>query len=109
MKSRLMHTFALGSVPFGLMAGAPSLAQEAPSAGVTAYTGAMVFDEKGFSAQSLCVEGDFIVECPVNPSSSVSRAGQYITPPFGDAYTHHFDGVYTLDWHRSIAIKAGAF
>lgn len=76
---------------------------------VTAYTGAKIFDGEEFQAKTLCVLGQVIVRCPVNPGQSVDLSGQFLTPPFGDAHTHHFDGRYTLDWHRSMGLKSGAF
>ena len=76
---------------------------------VTRYKGAMVFDGTRFVARDLCVSRAVLVECPDRPDETVSLAGHFITPPFGDAHTHHFDGKYTLGWHRSIAIESGAF
>ena len=69
----------------------------------------MVFDGTRFVARDLCVSRAVLVECPDRPDETVSLAGHFITPPFGDAHTHHFDGKYTLGWHRSIAIESGAF
>lgn len=76
---------------------------------VTAYTEASVFDGEAFVARTICVADRVLVDCPARSGSTVSLAGQYITPPIGDAHTHHFDGPFTLDWHISIGLRTGAF
>ncbi len=74
-----------------------------------AYEGAYVFDGERFVQRTLCVSAREIVPCLGVAGETVSLAGQYITPPFGDAHTHHFDGPFTLDWHTSIGFESGAF
>ena len=76
---------------------------------IVAYVGASLFDGEQFSKRRLCVLDQMIVKCPGQVAQSVSLEGQYITPPFGDAHTHHFDGPFTLDWHKSIGFESGAF
>ncbi|MEL7033464.1 MAG: hypothetical protein AAGK80_14360 [Pseudomonadota bacterium] len=76
---------------------------------VVAYEDGFIFDGETFSPRSLCVSGRIIVTCPEQVGRTVSLSGQYITPPFGDAHTHHFDGPFTLDWHTSIGFESGAF
>lgn len=76
---------------------------------VTAYQDAQVFDGTQFTPRTICVYEASIVACPAKVDHEVSLAGMYVTPPFGDAHTHHFDGSYTLAWHRAIAIESGAF
>ena len=88
---------------------ANSVIAQTEAAKVTRYKGAMVFDGTRFVARNLCVSRAVLVECPDRPDATVSLAGHFVTPPFGDAHTHHFDGKYTFDWHRSIAIESGAF
>lgn len=76
---------------------------------VTAYQDAQVFDGTQFTLRTICVSEAEIVACPDTITHTVSLAGMYVTPPFGDAHTHHFDGAFTLPWHRAIAIQSGAF
>jgi imidazolonepropionase-like amidohydrolase len=76
---------------------------------VVAYEGAYVFDGEAFSARTICVLDSTIIDCPETAGRTVSLAGQFVTPPFGDAHTHHFDGPFTLDWHTSIGFETGAF
>lgn len=76
---------------------------------ITAYTGAALFDGEAFVSATLCIADAVIVACPDVPDERVQLTGAYITPPFGDTHTHHFDGPYTLDWHRSLSLDAGVF
>ena len=76
---------------------------------IVAYQGASLFDGESFEPRTLCVLDRTIVECPGELKRTVSVEGLYITPPFGDAHTHHFDGPFTLDWHKSIGFESGAF
>ena len=78
--------------------------------GVTAYTGASIFNGETFQNQTLCVREKTIVHCPRQTGDTViDLSGLFITPPFGDAHTHHFDGHYTFDWHTSLGLESGAF
>lgn len=76
---------------------------------ITAFTHARIFDGMRFVSRDLCVSGAVIVECPAIPDTTIDLAGTFITPPFGDAHTHHFDGSFTLDWHISLGLESGAF
>jgi len=76
---------------------------------VTAFTGGQVFDGRRFVGRNICVAGIRIVACPAQADETVELDGSYVTPPFGDAHTHHFDGPFTLGWHNSMGIESGAF
>lgn len=76
---------------------------------VTAFTGASVFNGNMFNERTLCISAAVIVACPSDPDETVDLAGAYITPPFGDAHTHHFDGPYTIDWHTALGLESGVF
>ncbi|NNE05694.1 MAG: hypothetical protein HKN15_08240 [Xanthomonadales bacterium] len=85
----------------------PVLAQvDAP---VIRYAGGKIFDGEAFHARDLCVRATELVACPSSPDVEVSVDGTFLTPPLGDAHTHHFDGPGTLAWHTSIAFKSGMF
>lgn len=75
------------------------------------YTGIKAFDGSQFISKDLCVTNGKFVECTKveDKQTVVDLKGLYVTPPFGDAHTHHFDGPYTLEWHNSIALESGAF
>ncbi|MBT8063078.1 MAG: amidohydrolase family protein [Gammaproteobacteria bacterium] len=76
---------------------------------VTRYSGGQIFDGKEFRARELCVRDTGLVACPSSPDVEVRVDGAFLTPPVGDAHTHHFDGPGTLAWHTSIAFKSGTF
>ncbi len=76
---------------------------------VTAFTGARVFDGRRFVSRNICVAGKQIVRCTDRPDQTIDLEGSFITSPFGDAHTHHFDGPFTLGWHRTMGIESGAF
>jgi hypothetical protein len=78
-------------------------------AAVTRYAGGWVFDGERFQVRDLCVRANELVACPSTPDQEIRVDGAYITPPFGDAHTHHFDGPGTLAWHTSMAFESGAF
>lgn len=76
---------------------------------VVAFTDGHIFDGTRFVQREICVDEREIVTCPDEPARQVSIEGVFITPPFGDAHTHHFDGSYTLAWHTDLGIRSGAF
>ncbi len=75
----------------------------------TRYINGRIFDGTSFHEGELCVEGARIVDCDNGRSAVVDLDGAYVTPPFGDAHTHHFDSEFTLDWHTAIGLQSGAF
>lgn len=87
----------------------PDPAQKIDAELVTEYVGASVFDGTQFVPRSVCTTSNAIVSCPHASGTTVELNGQFITPPFGDAHTHHFDGPFTLEWHKSLAFKSGTF
>lgn len=76
---------------------------------VLAYVGGLVFDGTQFVQRTICISGRRIVTCPDESVNEVSIEGVFVTPPFGDAHTHHFDGPYTIDMHTNLGIRSGAF
>lgn len=76
---------------------------------VVAFVGGHVFDGTKFFQRNICVDERAIVTCPDVPAREVSIKGVFITPPFGDAHTHHFDGPYSVDAHTNLGIRSGAF
>ena len=76
---------------------------------VTRFKNAQVFDGEAFVARDLCVSDALIVDCPSLAGDEVDVSGTFITPPFGDAHTHHFDGPYTFEWHTGLGLDTGAF
>jgi hypothetical protein len=80
-----------------------------PTGDITEYRGGRVFDGKRFVEQSVCTSGETIVACDGPVAAVVELQNGFVVPPFGDAHTHHFDGPYTLAWHRSMSLKAGVF
>lgn len=78
---------------------------------IVRYTGIKTFDGSQFISKDLCVANAKFVKCTKTKGKQtvVDLKGLYVTPPFGDAHTHHFDGPYTLEWHNSIALESGAF
>jgi imidazolonepropionase-like amidohydrolase len=74
-----------------------------------AFIGASLFTGQGFEKRTLCVADKKIVDCRPEPTEVIDLGGAFITPPFGDAHTHHFDGLYTLDWHISLGLQSGTF
>lgn len=73
------------------------------------FTNARVFDGESFKRRDICVEESQIVSCQGLRVAAIDLAGAFITPPFGDAHTHHFDGKYTIDWHTQLGFGSGAF
>lgn len=76
---------------------------------VVAFVGGHVFDGRKFVQRKICVDGAEIVTCPAEPARAVNIKGVFVTPPFGDAHTHHFDGPYSIDVHTEMGIRSGAF
>ena len=76
---------------------------------VVAFVGGHVFDGDEFVQREICVAERHIVACPKTAAKQVSLDGLFVTPPFGDAHTHHFDGPFTIDWHTDLALKSGVF
>lgn len=76
---------------------------------VVALIGGHVFDGRKFVQRTICVNEAEIVTCPIEPARTVSIKGVFITPPFGDAHTHHFDGPYTVDGHIEMGLRSGSF
>lgn len=80
------------------------------SQNITAFEGALVFDGETFQPRTLCIGDAVIVDCPAEGvGARVDLSGHYMTPPLGDAHTHHFDGPYTLGWHTGLGLESGAF
>lgn len=80
-----------------------------PQTEVVAFVGGHVFDGTGFFQRKICIDEREIVACPDGLAREVSIHDTFITPPFGDAHTHHFDGPYTVDAHIDLGIRSGAF
>ncbi len=76
---------------------------------VLAFVGGHVFDGTTFVERNICIAEAEIVACPDEPGEEVRIDGVFVTPPFGDAHTHHFDGPYTIDAHTDLGIRSGAF
>ncbi|NNJ79151.1 MAG: amidohydrolase family protein [Xanthomonadales bacterium] len=76
---------------------------------VVAFVGGHVFDGTKFEQRTICVSERIFVMCPDEPSKEVRLHGSFITPPFGDAHTHHFDSPYTIDAHTELGLLSGAF
>jgi hypothetical protein len=76
---------------------------------VVAFVGGHVFDGMKFVQRKICIDEREIVTCPDEPAREVSIRDVFITPPFGDAHTHHFDGPYGIDAHTDLGIRSGAF
>ena len=73
------------------------------------FTQLNVFDGTSFVKRDLCIRQNLIVDCASGAVDTVDMGNAFVTPPFGDAHTHHFDGSFTLDWHIGLAIQSGAF
>ena len=80
-----------------------------PQTDVVAFVGGHVFDGTDFVQRTICIDEREIVACPDGLAREVSIHDTFITPPFGDAHTHHFDGPYTVDAHIDLGIRSGAF
>lgn len=74
-----------------------------------AFVGGQIFDGEQFTQRKICVAERHFVACPKTPADEVSLDGLFVTPPFGDAHTHHFDGPFTIDWQTNLAIGSGVF
>ncbi len=106
LKLALVASLTLAAA--GCVAGPPRSGET--SLPTTRYEGARVFDGRGFVARDLCTKGDRIVRCNGRLAArAVALEGRYVTPPFGDAHTHHFDGPATFEWHNAINLEAGVF
>jgi hypothetical protein len=92
-----------------LLVALPVFGAEARDQEVTAFIGAAILSGEQFVETDLCTSSGVFVACPDTPDRIVQLDGQFITPPMGDAHTHHFDGPYTLDWHRSLSLESGVF
>jgi hypothetical protein len=90
---------------------APSQPDEGPrpAGNITEYRGGHIFDGERFVEGRLCVAGGAFVACGEPVVEVVNLDSGFVIPPFGDAHTHHFDGPYTLGWHRSVYLNAGFF
>ncbi|MBI1391374.1 MAG: amidohydrolase family protein [Alphaproteobacteria bacterium] len=116
---RMILGFFLAAILAASLASCASTVDtDRPPGMVTRYEGGYVFDGRGFVARPLCMARDRIVRCaaqPIAPGGARARAlvieldGAFITPPFGDAHTHHFDGPATFDWHNALNLEAGVF
>lgn len=95
------------SVLFLAACSTSQLQENAPP--ITAYTNIKMFDGSAFKAETLCVSYDQIVDCVNQQDEMIDLGGLYVTPPFGDAHTHHFDGQFTFDWHLSLGRQSGTF
>ena len=105
-----MRTIILLMTAIGVSScGYPAQSENMPRADVTAFVGGQIFDGTKFVQRSICIDERKIVNCPDQPARQVSLRGTFITPPFGDAHTHHFDGPYSIDAHTSLGIRSGAF
>ena len=98
----------LTAIGISACAAAPQSANT-PQSDVVAFVGGHVFDGNTFDQRRICVDEREIVTCPDAPATEVSIKGIFITPPFGDAHTHHFDGPYSIDAHTDLGIRSGAF
>lgn len=96
---------AIGMSAYGVSPQSVGTSQSA----VVAFVGGRVFDGTTFVQREFCIDERKIVTCPNEPARKVNVTGVFITPPFGDAHTHHFDGLYTIDWHTDLAVGSGVF
>lgn len=78
-------------------------------ASVTKYSNARIFTGTRFEPGDICVSRAVIVACPQTAGVEIDLEGAYVTPPFGDAHTHHFDGTFTFEWHTSLGLETGTF
>jgi imidazolonepropionase-like amidohydrolase len=76
---------------------------------VVAFVAGHIFTGTTFVERTICVDQREIVACPDKPAREVRIDGVFITPPFGDAHTHHFDGPYAIDAHTNLGLRSGAF
>ena len=83
--------------------------EDTSKADILEFVGGQVFDGSKFVQRKICVHEREIVSCPDEPARQVSIRGIFITPPFGDAHTHHFDGPYSVDAHTNLGVRSGAF
>ena len=86
-----------------------SQSEDTSRSDVVAFVGGYIFTGATFVSRSICVDQRQIVACPDIPAREVRVDEVFITPPFGDAHTHHYDGPYTVDGHTSLGIRSGAF
>ena len=75
----------------------------------TRFANANVFDGNAFVQRDVCVTDARIVACGPRPGRIIDLEGAFLTPPFGDAHTHHFDSEFTLAWHTQMGLESGAF
>ena len=73
------------------------------------YIGAKLFNGSDFVSGNICVSEAVIVPCVGQGNEVVDLSGLFVTPPFGDAHTHHFDGPFTLDWHMGMYLNSGTY
>ena len=76
---------------------------------MVAFVGGHIFTGTTFVRRTICVDQRKVVLCPGKPVREVRLDGVFITPPFGDAHTHHFDSRYTVDAHTDLGVRSGAF
>ena len=81
----------------------------APDPGFSRYENAFVFDGEIFERRPLCVRNQLIASCNGIRGQTINLGSAFVTPPFGDAHTHRFDGPFGIDAHTRQAFATGAF
>lgn len=103
-----------------VLAGQQQLAQSQSSASQRAtsqssgktrrYINGQWFDGKGFRrGEWYAVNGVFTRKAPSRVDEIVDLQNNFIIPPFGDAHTHNFDGLFNLDRTINAYLKEGIF
>ena len=106
---KMGSSIILGLVALAALGGYQTQSTSDSDQTYTRFANAHVFDGASFVQRDICVERSQIVSCKGLRGAAVDMAGAYITPPFGDAHTHHFDGPYGIDWQTKLGLQSGAF
>lgn len=68
------------------------------------------FDGKKFVNKTFYSAGGVLLNRkPEKINETIDLKNGYVVPPFADAHTHHFDGIYTLDAQNKLYLKEGVF
>ncbi len=79
-----------------------------PATSGYALAGGHWFDGRRFVPRTLyVVDGRFSARRPARVDSTVSLAGGFVVPPFGDAHTHNLDGPFNFEKVRDAYLGEG--
>lgn len=106
---RAMFCATIFSANVGSYGASASTSQAWAAAETVAFQNGHWFDGDGFAFGTRWIRAGRFVPQPGTVDRAVDLGGRYVTPPLGDAHTHHFDGPFGFEAQNRGYLENGVF